>query len=148
MSEQTKTDDKSSQVPSGIALVAILLSLFAIQDTVFQPTRPPMMNSERAFSEDVRSRLWQDPFEVVEEHRKQHPVQQAVSGRSEFPEEISYKNDKNQSARIIFKNAKDNDNGRNVLIQPAASDDKHAYEYGKEPVTVCFDKDKEKTAFL
>lgn len=101
-----------------------------------------MMNTEKAFSEDVRSRLWQDPFEVVEEHRNKQPSQQVVSSHSELPAEILYINDRNQSERIFLKNTKNSDYGKNVLIQPAASDDKHAYEYGREPVTVCLDKEK------
>lgn len=75
MSEQNKSDDKSSQTTSGIAIIAILLSLFAVQDTIFKPTRPAATNTEGAFSEDARSRLWQDPFQVVEEHRAQKPRQ-------------------------------------------------------------------------
>ena len=72
MSEQNKSDDKSSQATSGIAIVALLLGFFAAQDTILNPTRPTMTNLEKAVTEDVRSRLWQDPFLAVEQHRKHH----------------------------------------------------------------------------
>lgn len=92
MSEQNKSDDKSSQTTSGIAIIAILLSLFAVQDTIFKPTRPAMINTKSAFSEDARSRLWQDPFQVVGEHRKQHHTQKTPAN-SIVAVEISHKND-------------------------------------------------------
>jgi len=72
MSEQSKSDDKSPLPSSGIAIIVLLLGFFAAQDTVFKPSRPSMVNTERAVTEDVRSRLWQDPFRAVEQHRKQY----------------------------------------------------------------------------
>ena len=94
MSESSKTEANSSQVTSGIAFVALLLGLFAIQSTILQPTRPPMENTDSAFSEDVRSRLWQDPFQAVEEHKKKHsmPPEQS-SARPSLPTEIQYEDD-------------------------------------------------------
>ncbi|MBA3756926.1 MAG: hypothetical protein H0X02_12155, partial [Nitrosomonas sp.] len=71
MSEQNKSDDKSSPAVPTIAIVALLVSLFAVQETILKPTRPAMIDTERSSTEDVRSRLWQDPFQAVEQHRKQ-----------------------------------------------------------------------------
>ena len=71
MSEQNKPDGKSSQAVPAIAVVALLVSLFAAKDILLQPSRPAMMNTETAPTEDVRLRLWQDPFQAVEIYRKQ-----------------------------------------------------------------------------
>lgn len=69
MSEQNKSDEKSPQLAtSGITIAAFLLGLFFLQDTIFNPTRPGMINTEKGVTENIRSRLWQDPFEVVDEH--------------------------------------------------------------------------------
>ncbi|MEK7302894.1 MAG: TrbG/VirB9 family P-type conjugative transfer protein, partial [Pseudomonadota bacterium] len=56
-----------------------------------KPTRPAMINTKSAFSEDARW-LWQDPFQVVEEHRKQRHTQK-TPGNSIVAVEISHKND-------------------------------------------------------
>lgn len=71
MSEPNKSDDKSSPAVPTIAIIALLVSLFAAQDIILKPTRPAMIDTERTSTEDVRSRLWQDPFQAVEQHRKQ-----------------------------------------------------------------------------
>ncbi|MBP6057126.1 MAG: ABC transporter ATP-binding protein [Nitrosomonas sp.] len=73
MSEKNKSDNQSSPAVPTIAIIALLVSLFAAQETILKPTRPLMINTERMSTEDVRSRLWQDPFEAVEQHRKQFP---------------------------------------------------------------------------
>ncbi len=67
MSDQNKSDDQSSQIP-GIAIVALILGLFVFQDTAFKSSRPAMSDTEKTSTEDVRSRLWQDPFEAVKLH--------------------------------------------------------------------------------
>ncbi|AEJ01978.1 hypothetical protein Nit79A3_2195 [Nitrosomonas sp. Is79A3] len=72
MSEQNKSEDKSSHTTPTIAVIALLLGFFATQGTIFNPTRPAMNNTERAVTEDVRARLWEDPFQAVEQHRKQN----------------------------------------------------------------------------
>ncbi|SFD86160.1 hypothetical protein [Nitrosomonas sp. Nm166] len=74
MSEQNKPADKSSQTTPAIAVVALLISLFAAQEIIFKPTRPAMIHTERMSTEDVRSRLWQDPFQAVELYKKQDSV--------------------------------------------------------------------------
>ena len=71
MSEQNKPDDKSSQTAPAIAVVALLISLFAAQEIIFKPTRPSMINMESTFTKDVPTRLWQDPFQAVELYQKQ-----------------------------------------------------------------------------
>lgn len=68
MSEQINSNEKSSQLTPAFAVVVLLIGLFAVQDTVFNPTRPPMINTEMANSEDVRSRLWQDPFQALSQY--------------------------------------------------------------------------------
>lgn len=91
MSEQNKSDDKSPLPSSGIAIIALLLGLFAVQDTVFKPSRPSMVNTERAVTEDVRSRLWQDPFQAVGQHRKQYDSDKTPASRVEDPShDIAY----------------------------------------------------------
>ena len=139
MSEQNKPDEKSSLTTPGIAIIAVLLSLFAAQETIFKPSRPPMIDSERTFSEEVRSRLWQDPFQVVEEHRKQHQSQKA-SVNLIIPKEISYSNKSNSQDKIVYKNTDNNSNGENLLIQIPELSDQFAYEYSHDPTRVCYDK--------
>ncbi|MBS0497583.1 MAG: hypothetical protein JSR51_08050 [Proteobacteria bacterium] len=68
MNEQNKSDEKSPQVTSGLTIIAVMLGLFFLQDTILNPTRPGMINADQWFSENIRARLWQDPFEVVSEH--------------------------------------------------------------------------------
>ncbi|WP_292994314.1 hypothetical protein [Nitrosomonas sp.] len=140
MNEQNKSEERSSLATPGVAIVAILLSLFAAQEAIFKPTRPPMIDSERTFSEDVRSRLWQDPFQAVEEHRKQHQTQRS-SVNLIIPEEISYIDEPNPQAKIIFKNTGDNRNGKNVLIQIPELSDQFGYEYSHDPTRVCYDQE-------
>ena len=138
MSEPSKTDGNSSQITSGIAFVALLLGLFAVQNTIFQPTRPPMENTDRAFSENVRSRLWQDPFQAVEEHRKLYKAQKNNSSL-QLPDKISYIAGKDQPKTIILKTSKD---PKNILIEPEDDRNKHAYEHdNREPRLVCYDKE-------
>ena len=65
-------DNKSSgQFPlPGIALVLLVLGVFVFTDNPFNPTRPDVDTDLTATAEDVRARLWQDPFEAVEEHKR------------------------------------------------------------------------------
>ncbi|WP_292993127.1 hypothetical protein [Nitrosomonas sp.] len=67
MNEQNKTDEKSPQVTSGITIAALLLGLFFLQDTFLNPTRLGMIDTENGYTENIRARLWQDPFQVVNE---------------------------------------------------------------------------------
>lgn len=68
MSELIKANEKSSQLTPVFAVVILLLGLFAAQDTIFNPSRPAMVSAEMPDSEDVRSRLWQDPFQAVRQY--------------------------------------------------------------------------------
>ncbi len=70
MSEQNTSSDTSSQVP-GIAVVAMILGFLVYKDTAFESSRPSMTEAEKTSTEDVRARLWQDPFEAVQLHIKQ-----------------------------------------------------------------------------
>lgn len=142
MSEQAKSEDKSSHTASGIAIVAILLSMFAVQDTILKPTRPPMVNTDRAFGEDARSRLWQDPFQAVEEHRKYHQAQKNPSRPiSEFAATIDTTDSQRQKYKILSKTK----GSKHVVIEMPSLDENYAYEYGREPTRVCFDKAEKKT---
>ena len=137
MSEPSKTDGNSSQINSAIAFIALLLSVFAVQNIVFQSTRPPMETTDREFSELVRSRLWQDPFQAVEEHRKLHRAQK--NARSlELPDEIFYKEEGNdQQKKMILTASK---KPGNILIEKDG-EDKHHYEHDNaEPRLVCYDE--------
>ncbi|SFL03197.1 hypothetical protein SAMN05216302_102724 [Nitrosomonas aestuarii] len=70
MSEQNKPDSASIQLPS-VAIVALILGVFVFQDAAFESSRPPeKLDVELSSGEDVRSRLWQDPFEAVNLYRK------------------------------------------------------------------------------
>lgn len=142
MSESSKTDGNSSQVTSGIAFIALLLGLFAVQNTIFQPTRPPMESTDRTFSEDVRSRLWQDPFEAVEEHRKKYSAQaREAPVSSSLPAEISYIDEKKHTKKLILKAPQLQQAGKNVLILSPDPQAGYAYEHdGREPRSVCYDK--------
>ncbi|UJP00608.1 MAG: hypothetical protein LZF64_02135 [Nitrosomonas sp.] len=138
MSEPSRTDGNSSQITSGIAFVALLLGLFAVQNTIFQPTRPPMESTDREFSENVRSRLWQDPFQAVEEHRKLYKAQKNNSSL-QLPDEISYIAGNDQPEKISLKTSKD---PKNILIESKGDRNKHAYEHNnREPRLVCYDKE-------
>jgi len=65
-------DNKSSsQFPlPGIALVLVALGFFVFSENPFNPTRPDATSEFTSSAEDVRARLWQDPFEAVAEHKK------------------------------------------------------------------------------
>ncbi len=142
MSEQAKSEDKSSHTTSGIAIIAILLSMFAVQDTILKPTRPPMVNTDRAFGEDARSRLWQDPFQAVEEHRKYHQAQENPSRPiSEFEATIDTTHSQRQKYKIISETK----GSKHAVIKIPSLDENYAYEYGREPTRVCFDNAEEKT---
>lgn len=142
MSEPSKTDGNPSQITSGIAFVALILGLFAVQNTIFQPTRPPMENTDRAFNENVRSRLWQDPFQAVEEHRKKYSVQtREAADTFSMPTEIIYIDEKKQPKEFVLKAAPAQQNGKNKLIPSPDPQAKYAYELnGKEPKPVCYDE--------
>ncbi|MDH5479746.1 MAG: hypothetical protein OEX11_03190, partial [Nitrosomonas sp.] len=71
MDSNDKPAGQSSQLP-GIAAVALLLGLILIPETPFKPTRPSMPDGYKASTEDVRSRLWQDPFAAVHLHRDKY----------------------------------------------------------------------------
>lgn len=139
MNEQNKSDEKSSLATPGIAIVAILLSLFAAQETILKSNRPPTIDSERAVSEDVRSRLWQDPFQAVEEHRKQHRKTQNASINLTAPEEISFHNLPDGHAKFSLKYPHNNGDEKNALIQFPELSDQFGYEYSHGPTRVCFD---------
>ncbi len=70
MSEQKSSGSTLSQMP-GIAVVAMILGFLVYKDTAFESSRPAMTEVEKISTEDVRARLWQDPFEAVELHIKQ-----------------------------------------------------------------------------
>ncbi|VAW55241.1 hypothetical protein MNBD_GAMMA06-1028 [hydrothermal vent metagenome] len=54
----------------GIALVFVALGLFVFSENAFVPTRPDVSSELSSTAEGVRARLWQDPFEAVEAHKK------------------------------------------------------------------------------
>ena len=81
MHEQNKPDSTPIQLPS-YAIIALILGLFVFKDTVFESSRPAMSETEKSSSEDVRSRLWQDPFEAVALHRKKF---------HQYPDDNNYK---------------------------------------------------------
>ncbi len=69
MSEQNASENTSSHIP-GIAIIALIAGLLIYKDAAFEPSRPAMTDAEKTSTEDVRSRLWQDPFEAVRLHMK------------------------------------------------------------------------------
>jgi len=102
-----------------------------------------MMDSERAFSENVRSRLWQDPFQAVGDYRRQHSSSpQAPSGNKFFPDEIVWADDRNQEGKIVIKQPKgENRENRNLIVPSSHTNGYYAYEHdGKEGRLVCFNK--------
>lgn len=61
----------SSQLPlPGIAVVLLVIGVLIYADDPFKPTRPEAPTDITSTAEDVRARLWQDPFEAVEVHRE------------------------------------------------------------------------------
>ena len=66
-------NSSSGQFPfsGGAAVILLTLGVFIIADNPFQPTRPDVTNNLTTNTENVRARLWQDPFEAVELHRKE-----------------------------------------------------------------------------
>ncbi len=123
MNEQNKTDEKSPQVTSGITIAALLLGLFFLQDTFLNPTRPGMIDTENGYTENIRARLWQDPFQVVNEHiNKSDPKKIIIK---EVVEQLTEKHpDKSQSTK--FKRSQ------------FPTDPDQAIEYGSQPTRVCY----------
>lgn len=70
----------------GLALVVLLIGVWAISDPPFKPSRPAKSPELTSTAEDVTARLWQDPFQAVELHRRQkHKPEQdddKVSGQT------------------------------------------------------------------
>ena len=66
-------NNSSGQFPfsGGAAVILLALGVFIIADNPFHPTRPEVTNNLTTNTENVRARLWQDPFEAVELHRKE-----------------------------------------------------------------------------
>ena len=57
----------------GLAIVVLLLGVWAISDPPFKPSRPDRSPDLTSAAEDVSARLWEDPMEAVELHRsKKH----------------------------------------------------------------------------
>lgn len=62
----------SSQIPlPGIAVMLLILGVLVLTDAPFKPSRPGAASDITSTAEDVIARLWQDPFEAVEVHRKE-----------------------------------------------------------------------------
>lgn len=101
-------DNKSSsQFPlSGIALVMLALGVFVFAENPFYPTRPEPSTNLTSTAEDVRARLWQDPFDAVESHRKKkHP--KALKPPKELKKQ-------NQVVSDLFSNSKYQDQQHRV----------------------------------
>jgi len=66
----------SGQFPlPGVALVLVLLGVLVFTESPFKPTRPEAQVDMTSRPEDVLARLWQDPFDAVEKHKKKmHPT--------------------------------------------------------------------------
>ena len=61
-----------SSIPiPGIALALLVVGVLVLSDNPFKPTRPGVGANINASGEDVRARLWQDPFDAAEYHKKQ-----------------------------------------------------------------------------
>ncbi len=61
----------NSQFPiPGIALVLVALGIFVYSENPFNSTRPDPPSGIQSTAEDVRARLWQDPFDAVQKHRE------------------------------------------------------------------------------
>ena len=59
-----------SQFPlPGVAIILLALGVFVFSDNPFKPSRPDELTELTTTAEDVRARLWQDPFVAVELHR-------------------------------------------------------------------------------
>lgn len=71
MDAQSKSGTQGLQFP-GMAVVILALGLILIPDAPFNPTRPSMGGGQKTSSEDVRSRMWQDPFAAVALHREKY----------------------------------------------------------------------------
>ena len=54
----------------GIALALLMIGVIVFSDNPFKPTRPGSGADITSTAEDVRARLWQDPFDAVETHIK------------------------------------------------------------------------------
>ncbi|MCW8936226.1 MAG: hypothetical protein OQK98_16050 [Gammaproteobacteria bacterium] len=80
-------DNKSSgqfQFPGGIAVILLALGVFIIADNPFQPSRPDVPNKPLNSTENVRARLWQDPFEAVEHYKNAPQHNSATDGFDEL----------------------------------------------------------------
>lgn len=127
MNEQNKSDEKSPQVTSGLTIIAVMLGLFFLQDTILNPTRPGMINADQWFSENIRARLWQDPFEVVNEHigKNKKPYQDIAEQLKNIAEQHS----KRKTAEDVSPEFKKH---------PFPAIPEKAIENAQHPIRVCY----------
>ncbi|OQK17786.1 hypothetical protein AU255_07965 [Methyloprofundus sedimenti] len=93
MDLQNKSDNASFQFP-GIAVAILALGLILIPDTPFKASRPSSASGgQKASSEDVRSRMWQDPFAAVALHRNQYQPKPPTNAVKENDSDFAYYND-------------------------------------------------------
>ncbi|QOJ19424.1 MAG: hypothetical protein HRU77_01165 [Gammaproteobacteria bacterium] len=127
MNEQNKSDEKSPQVTSGLTIIAVMLGLLFLQDTILNPTRPGMINADQWFSENIRARLWQDPFEVVNEHigKNKKPYQDIAEQLKNIAEQHS-------------KRKTDKDVSPEFKKHPFPAIPEKAIENAQHPIRVCY----------
>lgn len=90
----------NSQFPvPGIALVLVALGIFVYSDNPFNSTRPDTSSSIQSTAEDVRARLWQDPFDAVQKHRESFDSKletvNSISDSSRSANDFVYQDEKN-----------------------------------------------------
>ena len=130
MSEQNKSDEKSPQVTSGITIIAVMLGLFFLQDTILNPTRPGMINVDKWFTENIRARLWQDPFEVVNEHiGKNHSNKNPYQDIAEQLKDIAELRNGRKADKEVFPEFKKH---------PFSANPEKAVENNLYPMRVCY----------
>lgn len=127
MNEQNKSDEKSPQVTSGFTIIAVILGLFFLQDTILNPTRPGMIDTDQWFAENIRARLWQDPFEVVSEHigKNKKPYQDIAEQLKNIAEQRSER----ETDEEVFPEFKKH---------PFPATPEKAIESAQHPMRVCY----------
>lgn len=123
MNEQNRSDEKSPQVTPGLTIIAVMLGLFFLQDTILNPTRPGMIDTDKSFTENIRARLWQDPFEVVNEY-----ISKNHANKYQYLDIVEQLSERKPDKEVF----------REITRHPFPANPEKAIENDQYPLRVCY----------